>query len=130
VPPFLAVALTRKGGFDALLFTWLQIKGVSFDLFDYVFLKHFALKASKRTFQGLAFVKMNFSQRDLSLSHAQGKTAPSLPGAARNGLMAARLALLCQCLRLRGALAGILHHISFCEHDRFYLRVPFEQAPT
>jgi len=42
---FLASALASQRGLHAFLLTGFQVKGVALDLFDNVFLLHFALKA-------------------------------------------------------------------------------------
>jgi|SRR5271166_608572 len=43
---FLTSAFSGQRGLYALLFTRFQVKGVAFDLFDNVFLLHFALEAA------------------------------------------------------------------------------------
>ena len=42
----LTSALTSQRGLHAFLFTGFQVKGVAFNLFDNVFLLHFALEAA------------------------------------------------------------------------------------
>jgi hypothetical protein len=44
---FFATAFASKRFFDALLLAWLQVKGVTLDLLDNVFLLHFTLKATQ-----------------------------------------------------------------------------------
>ena len=45
-PRFLTGSLTSQRGLDALLLAGLQVKGVTLDLLDNVFLLHLALKAA------------------------------------------------------------------------------------
>ena len=58
----LSAALARKRFFHALLFAWLQVKGVTLDLLDNVFLLNFALKAAQRILEGLALLEPDISQ--------------------------------------------------------------------
>jgi len=58
----LAIALTRERFFDALLFTWFQIKGVTLDFLDNVFGLHLALEAAQSIFKGFAFLYSNLCQ--------------------------------------------------------------------
>ena len=55
-------ALARKRFFYALLFAGLQIKGVTLDLLDDVFLLNLALEAAQGVLKGLAFLEPNFCQ--------------------------------------------------------------------
>src|SRR5580704_8287487 len=59
---FLAAALARQSFFYALLLARLQVKGVTLDLLDNVFLLHFALEATQRIFEGLALLQSYFCQ--------------------------------------------------------------------
>ncbi len=58
----LAVALSGKGFFGPALLAGFQIEGVTLDLFDDVFLLHFAFKTAQRALKSLAFLQMNFCQ--------------------------------------------------------------------
>jgi hypothetical protein len=60
----LTSALTSQRGLHAFLFTGFQVKGVAFNLFDNVFLLHFALEAAQRVFEGLTLLQPNFRQTD------------------------------------------------------------------
>lgn len=57
-------ALSRERFFYALLFAWLQIKGVSLDLLDNVLLLNLALKASQRILKRLTLLQPDFRQRN------------------------------------------------------------------
>jgi hypothetical protein len=59
---FLAATLSRQRFFHALFFARLQVKGVTLDLLDDVFLLHLALEATQRIFEGFALLKSNFCQ--------------------------------------------------------------------
>ena len=61
---FLTCALARQRGLYAFFFTGLQVKGVALDLFDNVFLLHFALEAAQSVFKGLTLLQSNFRQTD------------------------------------------------------------------
>ncbi len=61
---FLTAALSCKRFFHALLFTRLQIKGVTFHFFDYVLLLYFSLEAAKRILEGFSLLKSDFGQTD------------------------------------------------------------------
>jgi len=61
-PRFLAAALARQSFFYALLLARLQVKGVTLDLLDNVFLLHLALEATQRIFEGLALLQSYFCQ--------------------------------------------------------------------
>ncbi len=58
----LAITLTRERFFDALLFTWFQIKGVTLDFLDNVFGLNLALKAAQSIFKGFALLYSNLCQ--------------------------------------------------------------------
>jgi hypothetical protein len=59
---FFSAALTGQCFFHALFFARLQVKGVTLDLLDDVFLLHFALEATQCIFEGLALLKSYFCQ--------------------------------------------------------------------
>jgi hypothetical protein len=59
---FLAAALTGQCFFHTLLLARLQVKGVTLDLLDNVFLLHLALEATQCIFEGLALLKSYFCQ--------------------------------------------------------------------
>jgi hypothetical protein len=59
---FLPAALARQCFFYALLLARLQVKGVTLDLLDDVFLLHFALESTQCIFEGLALLKSYFCQ--------------------------------------------------------------------
>lgn len=59
---FLSAALTGQRFFNALFFARLQVKGVTLDLLDDVFLLHLALEATQCIFEGLALLKSYFCQ--------------------------------------------------------------------
>ena len=61
---FLAAALTGQCFFHALLLARLQVKGVTLDLLDNVFLLHLALETPQRVFEGFTLLKSNFRQTD------------------------------------------------------------------
>ena len=61
---FLASALASESGFHAFLLTGFQVKGVAFDLFDNVFLLHFALESAQSVFEGFSLLQSNFRQTD------------------------------------------------------------------
>jgi hypothetical protein len=61
---FLAIALSRQRFLNALLLARLQIKRVPLDLFNDVFLEDLALETLECALQALAFVNLNFSQRN------------------------------------------------------------------
>lgn len=62
-PGFLAAALARQGFLYALLLTRLEVKGVTLDLLDDVFLLHFALETAQSILEGFALLESDFSQR-------------------------------------------------------------------
>ena len=59
---FLAATRARQCFLDALFLAGLQVKGVTLDLLDDVFLLHLALKATQRILEGLALLESNFCQ--------------------------------------------------------------------
>jgi hypothetical protein len=61
---FLASALASESSFDAFFFTGLQVKGVALDLFNDVFLLHFALEAAQSVFEGFTLLQSNFRQTE------------------------------------------------------------------
>jgi hypothetical protein len=61
---FLSSAFSGQRGLYALLFTGFQVKGVTLDLFDNIFLLHFALEAAQRIFEGFPLLQPNFRQTD------------------------------------------------------------------
>jgi hypothetical protein len=61
---FLASPLTSERGFHAFLLTGFQVKGVALDLFDNVFLLHFALETAEGIFERFALLQSYFRQTD------------------------------------------------------------------
>ncbi len=61
---FLTSALASERGLHAFLLTGLQVKGVALDLFNNVFLLHFALETAKRVLEGFTLLQSNFRQTD------------------------------------------------------------------
>src|ERR1700684_3866061 len=61
---FLTGALASERGFYAFLLTGLQVKGVALDLFNNVFLLHFALEAAQGVLEGFPLLQSNFRQTD------------------------------------------------------------------
>jgi hypothetical protein len=61
---FLPSPLASQRRFHALFLTGLQVKGVALDLFDDVFLLHFALEAAQGILEGLTLLQSNFRQTD------------------------------------------------------------------
>jgi hypothetical protein len=55
-PSFFSATFTCQRFLDPLLFARLQIKGVTLDLFDDVFLLHFALEAAQGIFEGFSLL--------------------------------------------------------------------------
>jgi hypothetical protein len=49
-----------------LFLAWFQVKGVAFNLFDYVFLLHFAFEPPQGAFKSLAVLDIDFSQKLLT----------------------------------------------------------------
>jgi hypothetical protein len=70
--PFVALVLflaclfagpfTSQRSFHTLLLAGLQVKGVTLDLLNYVFLLHLALEPTKSVLEGFSLLKPNFSQ--------------------------------------------------------------------
>lgn len=60
----LARPFARQRGFHSLLLARFQVKGVSLDLLDYVFLLYLAFEAAKRVLEGLTLLQPNFCQTD------------------------------------------------------------------
>jgi hypothetical protein len=59
---FLAVTFPGERFFHTLFLAWLQIKGVTLNLFDNVFGLNFALEAAQGIFEGFAFLNANLCQ--------------------------------------------------------------------
>ncbi len=59
---FLPAALTGQRFFHALLLARFQVKGVTLDLLNDVFLLHLALETTQCIFEGLALLKSYFCQ--------------------------------------------------------------------
>jgi hypothetical protein len=57
-----AVALARKSFLSPAFFTGLQIKRVTFDFFDDIFLLHFALKTPQCALKSLTVLYVDFCQ--------------------------------------------------------------------
>jgi hypothetical protein len=57
-------ALASQRGFYSFFFTRFQVKGVAFNLFDNVFLLHFAFEAAQSVFEGFTLLQSNFRQTD------------------------------------------------------------------
>jgi hypothetical protein len=60
----LTSTLPSKSGLHPFFFTGLQVKGVALDLFDNVFLLHFALETAQSVFEGFTLLQSNFRQTD------------------------------------------------------------------
>jgi hypothetical protein len=58
----LAVALPGESFFRAAFFSWLQVEGVPFDLFNDIFLLYFTFEPSQSAFKRLAILQMDFCQ--------------------------------------------------------------------
>ena len=58
----LAGSFSSQGLLDPALFAWLQVKGMSFDFFDDVFLLDLALETAESVLERLSFLKSHFSQ--------------------------------------------------------------------
>jgi len=56
--------LTSERGLHTLFLTGLQVKRVAFNLFDYVFLLHFALEAAQGILERFTLLQPNFRQTD------------------------------------------------------------------
>jgi hypothetical protein len=63
-PSFLPAALARQCFFHALFLAGFQIKGVTLDLLNNVFLLHLALEAAQCILKGLALLQSDFCQRN------------------------------------------------------------------
>ena len=61
---FLASSFASKSSFHTLLLAGLQVKGVTLDLLDNVFLLHLALKSAQSILEGLTLLKPYFCQTD------------------------------------------------------------------
>ena len=61
---FLPSSLASERGLYAFLLTGFQVKGVALDLFDNVFLLHFALETAQGVLQRFALLQSNFRQTD------------------------------------------------------------------
>ena len=61
-PNLLAIAFASERFFYALLLAWLQVKGVTLDLFDNVFGLNFALEAAQGIFERFTFLNSNLCQ--------------------------------------------------------------------
>jgi hypothetical protein len=59
---FPAQTLPGRSLLGSLLLAWFQVKRVFLDLFDDVFLLHFALETLQRTFQGFSILDEYFGQ--------------------------------------------------------------------
>ena len=62
-PCLLATALARQGFFYALFFAWLEVKGVTLNFFDDVFLLYLALETAQSILEGLSLLESDFGQR-------------------------------------------------------------------
>ena len=60
----LAGPLASQCRFNTFLLAGLQVKGVTLNLLDDVFLLHLALEATKSVLEGFTLLKSNFSQTD------------------------------------------------------------------
>ena len=60
----LTSALARQRCLYTFLLAGFQVKGVALDLFDNVFLLHFALEAAQRVLKGFTLLQSNFRQTD------------------------------------------------------------------
>jgi hypothetical protein len=70
-----ASAFASKSSFHALFLTRLQVKGVALDLFNNVFLLHFALEATQSVLEGFTLLQPNFRQTDTP-PNPSGRTGP------------------------------------------------------
>ena len=61
---FFASALPSQRGLHAFLLARFQVKGVALNLFDNVFLLHFALEAAQSVFEGFTLLQSNIRQTD------------------------------------------------------------------
>jgi hypothetical protein len=76
----LPVSLTSQRLLDSLLFTRLQVEGVSLDLLDNVLLLDFTLEAAKSIFQSFAVLKLDLGQTNYTSQLDQKFPAPSTEG--------------------------------------------------
>jgi hypothetical protein len=76
---FFASALTSQRSLYSLLLARLQIKGVALDLFNNVFLLHFALETAQSVFEGFTLLQSNFRQTDTP-PNPSGRTVLLLQG--------------------------------------------------
>ena len=60
---FLPAALPRQRFFHTLFFARLQVKGVTLNLLDDVFLLHFTLETAQCIFEGFSLLQSDFGQR-------------------------------------------------------------------
>jgi hypothetical protein len=67
----LAITLTCKRFFHALLLTWFQIKRVALDFLDDVFGLHLALEAPQGILKGFAFLYSNLCQEKYTSKQSQ-----------------------------------------------------------
>ena len=58
----LARTLTRQRLLGAAAIAWLQVERMLLDILDDIFLLHLPLEATKRAFDRLAFLNLDFSQ--------------------------------------------------------------------
>jgi hypothetical protein len=58
----LTAPFTRQSFFHALLLAWFEVKGMSFDFLDDVFLLYLPLKAAQGVFEGLSLLQSDFCQ--------------------------------------------------------------------
>lgn len=72
----LAIALAGESFLLTALFTWLQVERVTLDFLHNVFLLHFALETTQRTFQSFAVLQMYFCQL---IHHLPVRIASSRP---------------------------------------------------
>jgi hypothetical protein len=68
---FFTIALACERFFDALLFTWFQIKRVTLDFLDNVFSLHLALEAPQGILKGFAFLYSNLCQKKYTSKRSQ-----------------------------------------------------------
>ena len=72
----LTIALACQRFFYALLFTWFQIKRVTFNFLDDVFGLHLALKAPQGILKGFAFLYSNLCQEKYTSKQSQSGYLP------------------------------------------------------
>src|SRR5579863_4321446 len=61
---FFTGSFTSQRGLHAFLLARFQVKGVALNLFDDVFLLHFALETAQSVFEGFTLLQSNFRQTD------------------------------------------------------------------